>query len=102
MKTAPLLRELLFPGPRRLVDLARLLDLPLEATANHVLSGTRGGFIAKCTRGIYGLTAKGRATVLAAHPRCEICGATPTVGVRVFESSDPLTTRVVCQQDLGQ
>jgi ribosomal protein S27AE len=96
MSTTGFLRELLFPGPRRLHELAALVEQPIVPVSNLLQSAMRCGFVTHLARGLYGLTDKGRARVLAQARECEICGEAPPVGVVVYLHSDPVTTRLVC------
>jgi hypothetical protein len=100
MSTTGFLRELLFPGPRRLHELAAFVEKPIVRVANILNSAERCGFVTHLARGLYGLTDKGRARVLAQARECEICGEAPVVGVVVYLSSDPITTRLVCADEL--
>jgi hypothetical protein len=73
-----------------------LVDTPIVPVSNLLQSARRGGFVQHVARGLYGLTDKGRAKVLAQASLCEICGAAPPVGVVVYLESDPITTRLTC------
>ena len=102
MSQAAHVRTLLFPGACCAGALVAWTETAPRTVHMQLQGLQRGGYVARVAPAVYALTAKGRAKVLSEVLRCEICDTTPTVGVVVFTSSDPVTTRVVCAADLAR
>lgn len=97
--TAHALRELITSQPMgvQTCDLVEWAEIESTKIGPMLQSLERGGFINHPSRGFWTISKKGMDRVLKVVPKCEVCNEGPTVGVRLFEESDPVTTRVLCK-----